>query len=169
MFTIKNNHYIWSEVLIMKKEKNYLSVFNFWISPWRYLPNWKSNIKYFFRAFRNARQRATKGFCARDCWAVDEYLLHLLPALLTKFKEDNNGYPYSVDSIEEWNKIIDRMINHFNAAKEGYKNKYDDKYTISEELRDKWLNEEHNIQEYKQKHLEEGFRLLTKYFRYLWW
>lgn len=153
----------------MSKKKNELSVFNFEFFPWRYLSNWKSNIKYFFRAFRNAWQRATRGYSNSDCWGVDYYLLYLLPSILTTFKKDNNGYPNSVGSMEEWDKILDKMIYHFTAAREGYENKYEDKYTISKELRDKWLNEEHNIQEYKQKHLEEGFRLLTKYFWDIWW
>ena len=137
----------------MKKQKKNkpLTVFSPTYYPWCYLSNWKTNFKTFFKQFKNAYQRVTLGFCDEDTWDINKYLLTLLPELLTRFKELNDGYPDQCETYEDWNKIIDSIIQKMSEARN----------SLSEE-----------VLIFGQKHIKltkEAFVLLTKYLDDLWW
>lgn len=158
----------------MKKQKKDkpLTVFNPPYYPLRYLSNWKNNFKTFFRQFKNAYQRATLGFCDEDTWDINKYLLTLLPELLTRFKELNNGYPDQCETYEDWNKIIDSIIQKMNEARDSsseevliFGNKETEKLKVTD-------NTTKEIHERIQKHIKltkEAFVLLSEYLDDLWW
>ena len=53
---------------------NKLNVFNTQWCPWKYPNNWIRNARLFFRQFKWAYQRMTRGFCDFDTWDLDSYL-----------------------------------------------------------------------------------------------
>ena len=77
--------------------------------PW-YPSNWWSNIRYFFRTFKWAWQRATRGYSDRDTWNLDTYLVNLLITSLSQFRTETMGYPGYMESEEEWYAILDKII-----------------------------------------------------------
>ena len=64
------------------------------------------------------RERATQGFSTYDWWGFDGYLSFVIIGGLKKFIRDGNGYPGSLESIDEWNVILEKMIAGFEAAEE---------------------------------------------------
>lgn len=89
--------------------KNELNVFTNGYLPW-YPRNWWSNIRYFFRTFKWAWQRATKGYSDQDTWDLDMYFSNLMIASLSQFRSEVQGFPAYMDSIEEWYAILDKII-----------------------------------------------------------
>ena len=89
--------------------KNELNVFTNGYLPW-HPSNWWSNIKDFFRSFRRAWQRATKGYSDGDLWDLDFYYSNLMIASLSEFRAKVIGFPAYMESIEEWYAILDKII-----------------------------------------------------------
>ena len=84
--------------------------------PWRYPSNWWSNIKQFFRHFKWAWQRASRGYCDYDCFALDDYYLKLIPATLRELAKDTHGYPEEFGTIDKWQEEIIKIAEDFEAA-----------------------------------------------------
>lgn len=100
----------------MKDNKN-LNVFTMCAyCPWRYPSNWWSNIKQFFRHFKWAWQRMTKGYCDFDCFALDDYYLKLIPATLRTLSEDTHGYPEKFNTPNKWQEELIGIAENFEAA-----------------------------------------------------
>ena len=100
----------------MKDNKN-LNVFTMCsYSPWRYPSNWWSNIKQFFRHFKWAWQRVTKGYCDFDCFALDDYYLKLIPSTLRTLSEDTHGYPEKFNTPNKWQEELIGIAENFEAA-----------------------------------------------------
>ena len=89
--------------------KNKLNVFTNGYLPW-YPCNWWSNIRYFFRSFRRAWQRATRGYSDGDLWDLDFYYSNLMIASLSQFRAKVMGFPAYMESIDEWYAILDKII-----------------------------------------------------------
>ena len=62
-------------------------------APMRYPSNWLKNIKWFFKSFKYAAQRARRGYADCDLWDLDSYLTGLIAQALEDFAENMNGYP----------------------------------------------------------------------------
>lgn len=75
--------------------------------------NWHT-IKYYpyKRAVRFFFQRLTRGWDDSDTWSMDHTLASVMLPRLKRFKEVNRGCPIDL-STEEWNSILDRMIDAF--------------------------------------------------------
>ena len=80
--------------------------------------SWKSwhgfwqNIKWFFRAWRPAWHRATKGYCRMDTWDVDRSLTIYLIKVLTEYRNCVDAFPFpDFKSLEEWVAAIDLCID----------------------------------------------------------
>lgn len=88
-----------------------VSVFNSgW--PWRHWRGFWENIKWFFRAWRPAWHRATKGYCRMDTWDVDRSLTIYLIKVLTEYRNCVDAYPFpQFKSLEEWVAEIDLCID----------------------------------------------------------
>lgn len=141
-------------------KNNNLNVFTMCAySPWRYPGNWWSNIKQFFRHFRWAWQRATKGFCDYDCFDLDHYYLVLLPATLRHLAKYTHGYPDKYTNFENWQKQIELMAKKFEAA------------ATIDPVMDTAPNDFDGIEK-RQKERDElirtGFNLIADDFGHLW-
>ena len=55
---------------------NPLNVFNNPYFSWKYPECWYKNIRMFFRSFKYAYQRITKGYAYCDTWDLDDYYTH---------------------------------------------------------------------------------------------
>ena len=143
----------------MKDNKN-LNVFTMCpYSPWRYPSNWWRNIKQFFRHFKWAWQRTTKGFCDYDCFDLDHYYLVLLPVTLRHLAKYTHGYPDKYTNFENWQKQIELMAKKFEAA------------ATIDPVMDTAFNDFDGIEE-RQKERDElirtGFNLMADDFGHLW-
>ena len=108
----------------------------------------RETIPWFFRSFKCAYQRITKGFCFRDIWNIDLYLLELLPQIFDSFRENTSAYPSDMTE-EEWNNYLIEMAESFRKA--NVENDYG--IESSEEQDD---------------NLVHGFEMLIRRFRHLW-
>lgn len=178
--------------------KNELNVFTNGYLPW-YPSNWWSNIKYFFRSFRRAWQRATKGYSVGDLWDLDFYYSNLMIASLSEFRANVIGFPAYMESIDEWYAILDKIIFLLKQANEEEpleeKNELAEWYeehlktrTLSfvevkngvrkyvdnddEETKAKvmqYYKREEELYEIRKQKRKEAFELLAEYFGNLWW
>lgn len=89
---------------------------DFWYErkrPWKIPGLVLRNIKYSF-------QRATKGYCDKDLWDIDNWFMNLMPDMLQQFKDTKHGSPNCLgteyvdeqgilcndECHAEWDKII---------------------------------------------------------------
>ena len=82
------------------------------------------------RDIKCAWQRATKGYCFRDIWAIDDWFTKIFPAMLEEFIEVHNGYPADLTD-DEWVEILRKMSRSFKNADEEkteFINPYEDDY-----------------------------------------
>lgn len=98
-------------------------------------------------------QRMTRGFDDTECWNLDiTFSLFLIPRLKV-FKELNDGYPARYHSIEEWNKILDEMIEGF----ELHSNKFN------------WDTADSNEENGNMAKVKRALKLFQENFFDLWW
>lgn len=83
-----------------------------------------------------------------EVWNTDNIIAQLIVPRLKAFRDYNNkhGVPPRINSIAEWNKIIDKMIYAFEL------NMYAPGPTTNQEKED----------------FQDGFALFCKYYLYLW-
>lgn len=151
-------------------------------------------ILHYCRDIECAWQRASKGYCFRDLWSINDWFIDVFPKMLLDFKNNLHGHPHGLTE-EEWNNIIDRIIfclNEYDEEKCSYKNKYKDTFPLefdfkkSEEFpnfnelvepimtdkekenKELWLKEYTNIYNYRIKMLNEGLELFKNHFTSLW-
>lgn len=132
-----------------------------------------------------AWQRATKGYCFRDLWSIDDWFLQIMPKMLDEYIEINHGYPSDMTD-EEWVEIVNKIANSFrNTHKEmtEFVNPYNEEYlsalnfdlengkfksTASDELEENFRASEKAKEEFMEKSLDEGLNMFRKYLRTLW-
>lgn len=98
------------------------------------------------------KQRLERGFDDTETWNLDVTISKFIVPRLKRYKELNNGIPAQFKSKEEWDKILDEMIEGFEL--------YEDKWRINT---DQNLT---NLDEYKRK---RAVKLLGEYYFDLWW
>ena len=99
---------------------NKLNVFNQYYSPWKYLSNWTGNFRLFFRQFKWAYQRITRGYCDADVWDLDSYYLDLFYDTINKLADITHGYPGTEEfsTPEAWDSYLRDMAMCFYRANE---------------------------------------------------
>jgi hypothetical protein len=105
------------------------------------------NPHVYIGAFKRFFQRLFRGWDDSDLWGLDLTCSEFMIPRLKRFKLVNDGHP-SEFTEQEWNDVLDKIINAFELVVK------DDKKDLSREER--ILS-------------EEGLLLFAKYFRYLWW
>ena len=95
-------------------------------------------------------QKLTRGFTDEELWNLDCAFVDWIVPRLKVFKEKTKGYPADVGSPEEWDKILDKIIEAF----ELYKQEPCDNL--------KQLRIDNQI-------IKEGFDLFAKRIHNLWW
>lgn len=112
-----------------------MNVFKYGWMPWRHPLNWWGNIKLFFRQFKWAYQRATRGFADCDIWNLDGSILNYLSGTLKQLSETAAGWPGNnqFPEYEDWTIFLKQMSEKFRAANES-----NDYYPTP--MADKWWN-----------------------------
>jgi len=152
---------------------------------WKYPKNWLKNIEQFFYNTKCAWQRVTKGYCSRDVWSLDTYLLNLLHFTIRDLAFHHYGYPCTepFDTDEDWTKFLFDVSWKFYRANEEH-----DVYPHP--MYDKWCEDIHNhpeeflndqspyshemfveMQELDEKRkavFEDAWRQLGEYFFWMW-
>ena len=87
---------------------------------WKNPKNWWDNIKLFFRRFKWAYQRATRGFADYDIWSMDSWILGIFNGALTQLVNNHWGYPCNdkFPEDEDWTKYLHEMADLFYKADE---------------------------------------------------
>jgi hypothetical protein len=97
-----------------------MNVFKFGMAPWRRPANWWSNTKVFFRRFKWAHQRATRGFADCDVWNLDCSILEYLSGALNYLADHHWGFPGNEQfpTDESWTSFLKDMAQKFYQANE---------------------------------------------------
>lgn len=137
-----------------------LNVFKFYAGSWKSPKNWIRNIRRFFRSFKYAYQRATRGYSDMDLWDLDYFYLTLFYTSLKDFRLHFTGYPGDMKDEHEWEDYLQKMEEYFYNADEMNAEKihFSDDIVKDTMARDK----------YCQEQLEAGMKMLTERFFGLW-
>ena len=149
--------------------------------PWKFFNDTWLNLKA-------AWQRMTRGWANRDTWNLDSYLLEILPEMVDYLREHSHSYPGEHNGFptpESWDSYLKEeiVIPLQNAREEQTTqiNEYEEEYfnlssssgrflnTRSDnEVREKWLAREQEINEWRLQELERGLQNLVAVFFNLW-
>lgn len=146
--------------------------------PWEFFEDTWLNLKA-------AWQRATRGWADRDTWNLDSYLLDILPEMISHLGENTHGFPIDFPTYESWQDYLQNeiVIPLQNAREEQttQKNEYNAEYfnlssssgrflntRPDDEVREKWLAREQEIDEWRLQELERGMQNLSSVFFSLW-
>lgn len=84
----------------------------------------------------NKRFRKKKGLSKiqnSECWNLNSTIINFVLPRLRKFKEINiNSYPEKCGSIENWHKIIDKIVWSFQFAKDVAESNYSNEYRAND-------------------------------------
>lgn len=70
-----------------------INIFTYGYWNWKYPSFWPHNCLQFFKNFKYAWQRATKGYCDIDLWELDYFYTYLFADSLHEFAERSHGAP----------------------------------------------------------------------------
>ena len=79
---------------------------------WKYPSCWWKNIRWFFRSFGLAFQRARKGYSSYDIVDLDSYFVGMLACALEDFAEKNVGIP--LEYVDAANGDSDKAFENWN-------------------------------------------------------
>ena len=88
--------------------------------PWGYIGNWWRNVTLFFRHFKWAWQRATRGFADCDVWDMYSWIFELFHDSLTFLADNHFGYPGTEEfrTDESWTEYLKSIAQKFYQADE---------------------------------------------------
>lgn len=161
-----------------------LNVFKQNYCPWKYPSNWRPNFRLFFRQFKWAYQRATRGYCDYDVWDLDSYYLDLFFVTLNHLADTAYGYPGTKEfpTYEDWQRALKEMAWHFFKANESndyFPHPAEDKWweavkndsepwSRDDENSKAMLAESYVLASKRDIELKKGLEKLNKVFRHLW-
>lgn len=79
---------------------------------WKYPSCWWGNIRWFFRSFKLAFERARKGYSSYDIVDLDSYFIGKLACALEDFAEKNVGIP--LEYVDAANGDSDKAFENWN-------------------------------------------------------
>jgi len=114
-------------------------------------------------------QRAIRGYDESAHWSLDYHFCKVILPPLKELREKTHGHPSTIDSFDEWKKILDEMIEGFELA-----DKMTDGFAIFQEDFDKLPD--HMKKVYQKPHCEiiskekrdRAFDLFKEHFHALW-
>lgn len=123
----------------------------------------KYRIRYFFRTLSQQLNILFvwifKGYCHVSIYNLDSYLSEVIVQRLKLFKKINiYSAPCNFDTWEEWEAILDRLINGFDSWKTE---------SIYTEAKSNGLDSAEAMKK-QNEYNEETLRLFTEYFGHLW-
>ena len=157
-------------------------------SPWKYPGNWSHNAKLFFRRFKWAGQRVTRGYADCDIWDMDTWLLNLFHDSLNYFAENHCSYPGDHDFPDDeiWTKYLKDIAQKFYQANENnnyYPTPEEDKWhdwnewnraadmiqdSIENPYRESYMEEDHENSRKRLRDFAEAWALMGEEFFNLW-
>ena len=163
-------------------------------APWNHLTNWWKNIRWFFRSFGLAIQRARKGYsCTYDIMDLNDYFVGCLACALDDFAEHNNGIPlYYLQkndnnderAFKEWNDEVKRFsmllfqslesLEEFNynipdfPGDVVFKENGEVLIIGDKKEREEWQNHMEDVAEDRLKCRKEAFKWLNEHWEDLW-
>lgn len=163
---------------------NKLNVFNTQWCPWKYPSNWIRNARLFFRQFKWAYQRITRGFCDFDTWDLDNYYLELFYQTLNHLAENTHGWPSNekFPNFEDWQNYLKELADYFYRADDTndfYEHPAEDKWwndiekqgdiiQAKSEHTDDMIAEAIDLYYKRDNDMREGFDKLKEVFWNLW-
>lgn len=161
---------------------------------WKYPSCWWKNIRWFFRSFGLAFQRARRGYsCTYDIMDLNDYFVGALACALEDFAEKNVGMPQEyVDAangdddkaFDNWNNDIRRASQLLFKSLESleefnydipempdivvYKDNKVEFVSGSEDKRQEWINKTREIALDRIKCRKEAFEWLNEHWENLW-
>ena len=167
---------------------NKLNVFNTYWCPWKYPSNWPSNFRVFFRQFKWAYQRITKGYCDFDYWDWDTWMSQLIAQSLKELADKTHGYPGTdqFPTYESWKDYLYNIVNLLefslrddlpNEYEEAWMKKWEEKdFDIinredtpeEKEITDKYLAIENNNAILKKEAQDKALKLLIPIWNQCW-
>ena len=126
---------------------------------YRWFYSWHTfwyNTCHVFRWLKWCWQRAVRGYGDCDLWCMDSYWAEVTLAMLQRFREHHGAYPGFI-TPEEWNGLLDEMIEGFEVARRIIESDYD--LTTKD-----WIKQERA----DRKLFEKKMRIFAKYFFHLW-
>ena len=163
---------------------NNLNVFKSPKLPLRYPSNWSAIIRTFFRSFKWAYQRVTRGFADYDVWDFDGFLLNILANGLEHLADTTISYPGDEEfpTYESWIKYLREMAMCFRKADEGNDyfphpkqdlwwnelNQKDSNLDIDDNIVTDMLKEAHENEDKREEQLVIGLDKLKHVFFHLW-
>lgn len=135
-----------------------------------------NQVKWFLHGIKCSYQRATKGYCDRDLWDLNDYYANIISRTTEELSKRHMGYPNDDVGSEGWEDILKKISTYFDSTHEEnydtpvadsiYKDKSWNK--VSDDELKKILKEDNEIQESMQKNLHLGLELLEKWWFNLW-
>jgi hypothetical protein len=95
----------------------------------------------------------------KETWSLDITLAQYIIPRLKLYKKLNDVIPGRLESHDEWDKILDKMIYAFECMSDESCN-----YGVNTDLPN-WIEE----YDKRQKKVKEGLQLFADYFQALWW
>lgn len=117
------------------------------------------------------KQRVERGFDDSELWNLDMTIINFIYPRIKEFREIKYGYPGMLSSMEEWNEILDKIVD----ALDIYIKESDELLTCTSENKSA-LNflkngsraeSEYNEAVDRWKRFQEGWKLLHKWFFWL--
>lgn len=108
-----------------------------------------------FNSIRKFFERGRKGYCYEDLWNWDYFFSKLIANSLREFKKNCHTYPNDIDDWEDWDKVLDEMIECFEEQMRGIENIAKDRDFIKA-----WDKR----REHQKERLHRGLELLEKYY-----
>lgn len=90
---------------------------NVFKNPWKFTRAPIRWFKYFFRSFKYAYQRATRGYCDYDVYDCDTYYTHIISGTLHQLADRHMGYPGEM-TPESWTAALNEIAEHFDKSLE---------------------------------------------------
>ena len=119
--------------------------------PFRFKYYLMHPIEFFRQCINNcvsAWQRIKYGYCGLDVWNFDDWLLNIIPSILTKLKKEGHSYPANMANRDEWCAYLTEISECFYQAQED---------VIKNEYEEEW----HNYLAQRRKAINNSFIIYT--------
>lgn len=148
--------------------------------PLKYPQNWIKEGRAFFRSFRYAYQRITRGAAESDYWDWDHTLLHLFYDGLDWFIHHSMSFPGNEQfpTVEAWNEHLEKIKQLFYQADETneyYPTPYAKKWWATvqageenTELAQAMCQEEQLNSRKRQRDFQQAWKMMGEIFFHLW-
>lgn len=107
-----------------------------------------------------------------DISNLDEYILELLPSMLEAFADKTTGFGDEFENIDAWKSMVRNIADKLRRASLKYNENLENtllwKYKGHEISKKEYFEGLESIECERNKNLKEGFNLLLRYFRRLW-